>query len=174
MKSRNIVALLLCVIMIILIAGCEKSEVNENEAKKAEVSETEVMDTEPVSSQVDITEIGKDGIDIDLTALSSTMVYSEVYNMMYYPGDFIGKTIKMSGMYDVYHDESTGKYYHACIISDATACCSQGLEFELTDEYAYPDDYPRIGEIVCVTGVFDTYQEGEKKYCTLRDAKLLP
>ncbi|MCR4763894.1 MAG: hypothetical protein K5696_10230 [Lachnospiraceae bacterium] len=111
--------------------------------------------------------------DVDLTALSSTMVYSEVYNMMTHPEDYIGKTVKMSGAYSIYHDESTDKYYHACIISDATACCSQGIEFELTEDYTYPDDYPEEGGQICVSGTFDTYREGEYKYCTLRDAKIL-
>ena len=113
-----------------------------------------------------------DGVDVDLTVLSSTMVYSEVYDMMYYPENYIGKSVKMKGMYAGYHDESTDKYYHACIIQDATACCAQGIEFEPTDDYIFPDDYPAEGHEVCVTGVFDTYEEGENKYCTLRDARL--
>ena len=115
---------------------------------------------------------GTDGVDVDLTVLSSTMVYSEAYNMMYYPENYIGKTVKMKGMYAGYHDESTDKYYHACIIQDATACCAQGIEFEPTDDYRYPDDYPAEGQEVCVTGVFDTYKEGENIYCTLRNARL--
>jgi uncharacterized membrane protein YcgQ (UPF0703/DUF1980 family) len=110
---------------------------------------------------------------VDLTVLSSTMVYSEVYNMMCYPENYVGKTIKMSGQYSVYHDESTDKYYHACIIMDATACCSQGIEFELTDDYKYPDDYPELCDQICVIGTFETYQEGEGTYCTLRNAKRL-
>ena len=36
---------------------------------------------------------GTDGVDVDLTVLSSTMVYSEAYNMMYYPENYIGKTV---------------------------------------------------------------------------------
>ena len=115
---------------------------------------------------------GTDGVDVDLTVLSSTMVYSEVCNMMYYPENYIGKTVKMKGMYAGYHDESTDKYYHACIIQDATACCAQGIEFEPTDDYRYPDDHPAEGQEVCVTGVFDTYKEGENIYCTLRNARL--
>ena len=103
---------------------------------------------------------GTDGLDVDLTVLSSTMVYSEVYDMMYYPENYIGKTVKMKGSYAGYHDEITGKYYHACIIQDATACCAQGIEFEPANDYKYPDDYPVEGQEVCVTGVFDTYKEG--------------
>ncbi len=132
-----------------------------------------------LSSQEPVSEPETEGITdaesekVDLTALSSTMVYTEVYNMMTSPDNYIGKTVKMSGSYAVYHDESTDKYYHACIISDATACCSQGIEFELTDDYTYPDDYPEEGGQVCVVGTFDTYQEGDYTYCTLREAKML-
>ncbi len=116
---------------------------------------------------------GTEGIDIDLTALSSTMVYSEVYNMMAVPEDFIGKTIKMEGIFSSFHDDQTGKDYFACIIQDATACCAQGIEFELEGEHKYPDDYPEVGGDVCVVGVFDTYTEGEYTYCTLRNAKMM-
>ena len=126
----------------------------------------------PVNEPIDDTSTGDDKDYVDLTALSSTMVYSEVYNMMYYPENYVGKTVKMSGVYAVYHDESTDKCYHACIISDATACCSQGIEFELTDDYTYPDNYPEEGGQICVEGVFDTYQEGEYTYCTLRNSRI--
>ena len=112
-------------------------------------------------------------VDVDLTDLPATMVYSEVYNMMVSPDQYIGKTIKMDGMFTALYDETTGNTYFACIIQDATACCAQGIEFVLTDEYKYPEDYPEEGGNVCVVGVFDTYMEGENKYCTLRNAKLL-
>ena len=114
-----------------------------------------------------------DGIDVDLTALSSTMVYSEVYNMMVSPEDYIGKTIKMDGQFSIYHDDATGNDYFACIIQDATACCSQGIEFVLTDDYTYPEDYPEEGGSIIVIGVFETYMEGEYRYCTLKNASLL-
>lgn len=45
--------------------------------------------------------------------------------------------------------------------------------FVLTDNYVYPDDYPEVDEEICVVGVFDTYQEGDYTYCTLRKAKLV-
>ena len=111
-----------------------------------------------------------DNIDVDLTVLSSTMVYSEVYNMMVSPEEYVGKTVKMNGLFAYYHDEATCNYYFACIIQDATACCAQGIEFVLTEEYTYPDDYPEVNAEICVVGVFDTYQEGNYTYCTLRNA----
>lgn len=112
-------------------------------------------------------------IDVDLTVLSSTMVYSEVYNMMVKPDDYIGKTVKMTGMYSYYHDDATGIDYHACIIQDATACCAQGIEFTTIDEFKYPDDYPEMGDDVTVIGRFDIYYEGDFCFMTLLDARLV-
>ncbi|MGN0394032.1 MAG: hypothetical protein ACI4EF_01605 [Coprococcus sp.] len=166
-------------------AGQQGEELNQNETESVtEDSSTEVLVTEnllvedseaedAVSETDESGTIGNtEGVDIDLTSLTKTMVYSEVYNMMYAPQDYIGKTIKMEGLYSAYHDETTGNDYFACIIEDATACCSQGIEFQLTDDYVYPDDYPEEGSRITVIGVFDTYQEGEYKYCTLRNATL--
>ena len=187
---------LLSLVLITIIAGClhktpsgmpikqnnsvsdvlEAAMAEEN-AKKDEVTE-ETIGNEQAAEAKEAEETEKNAyteedIDVDLTTLSSIMVYSEVYNMMLYPDDYIGKTVKMEGAFAKYYDEATDKTYYACVIADATACCSQGLEFEPTEDYVYPDDYPAEGENVCVIGVFDTYEEGDYYYCTLRNAKML-
>ncbi len=107
--------------------------------------------------------------DIDLTAMNSTMVYSEVSNMMMEPQSFEGKYIKMRGNFAVYEAET--RNYYACLISDATACCSQGIEFVLKGNYSYPDDYPPLDTEITVTGIFDTYNEGENTFIQLLNAK---
>lgn len=116
--------------------------------------------------------ISDDGVDIDLTKLSSSMVYAVVYNIMKEPDDYIGKKVRMRGDFSYYYSVETGIYYYACIIRDATACCANGIEFELTDDYVYPDDYPEVNDRVTVVGDFDVYTEGEARYCTLRNAVL--
>ncbi|MCR5432150.1 MAG: hypothetical protein K6E95_06295 [Lachnospiraceae bacterium] len=113
------------------------------------------------------------GIDIDLTEMSSTMVYAEVYFMMVYPDRYIGKKIKADGLFATYHDEVLDKMYYACIVKDATECCAQGLEFALKEEKKYPEEFPKEGEDVCVTGIFDTYVEGDGTYAVLKDAVML-
>ena len=110
-----------------------------------------------------------EGVDVDLTAMSSTLVYSEVYNMMYTPEEYVGKKVRMEGFYSIYHDEASGVDYYACIIQDATACCAQGLEFVPLN----PEKCPEEGEIVKVEGTFTTYIEGDQTYCTLRNATVL-
>lgn len=111
-------------------------------------------------------------LDVDLTTLSSTMVYSEIYNMMYEPDRYVGKRIKMNGQFAVYGNPNTGAVYTACIIMDATACCSQWLEFVLAGEHSYPADYPELGTEITVVGTFQTYEENGYMYCHLVDAEM--
>ena len=110
--------------------------------------------------------------DVDLTNLSSVVIYSVVFNMMQKPEDYMGKTIRIFGNYSTAYEEQSGKRYHACIIQDATQCCAQGIEFELTDDYVYPDDYPEVWDDIVVVGTFDIYKDGGSTYCTLRNARL--
>ena len=109
-------------------------------------------------------------VDLDLTKLSSTLVYSEVYNMLITPDDYKGKIIKMKGQFNQYTDEETGKIHNAVIIPDATACCQQGLEFELSDKTN--PNFEQNTEIT-VVGTFDTYSDGKFLYCHLKNAKII-
>ncbi len=111
---------------------------------------------------------GTGGTDIDLTTMSSTMVYSQVSNMVSKPSDYKGKVVKAKGTCGVYADSRTGKKYYSVIIQDATACCSQGLEFVLKD-----GKYPSKGKSITVEGTFRTYRENGYIYCQLADAKLI-
>ena len=107
--------------------------------------------------------------DVDLTVMNSTMVYSEVYQMMQNPESYLGKTMKMAGTMAIYQGEE--RNYSACIIADATACCAQGIEFLWNGQHD-PAEYPSEGTEITVTGVFDTYYEGSIQYCQLIDAEL--
>ena len=114
-----------------------------------------------------------EGIDVDLTVLNSVMTYSQVFDMITNTEAYKGKVVKMDGMYVCNFPQEGEQFYCACIIMDATACCSQGIEFELDDTYAYPDDYPEYEDTITVIGTFDTYMDGGYEYCTLRNAQLL-
>lgn len=108
-------------------------------------------------------------IDVDLTKLSSTFVYAEVYNMVTNPEEYIGKTVKMDGTMNRYTTSSRELY--ACLILDATACCAQGIAFEWEGEHA-PAEYPPQGSIITVVGTFDTFEEDGVTYCYLAHAEL--
>ena len=101
---------------------------------------------------------------IDLTVLSSTMIYAEVYNIMSHPDEYMGKTVKMSGPYYASYYDITDLYYHYVVIEDATACCQQGLEFIWNGEHNYPDDYPEERTEIEVSGLFSSYDELGRTY----------
>ena len=156
---KKIICLLLCFVITVCFVGCN----NDNPDKKSESS---------AEAQTDTLSADENEIDIDLTEMSGTMVYSEVYNMTNSPSDYTGKRVKMSGKFSVYTDKETGKNYFACLIADATACCSQGIEFLLKDEKKYPDEYPELGTEITVVGTFGTYYEGKSRYCQLKNADM--
>ncbi|QFJ55392.1 hypothetical protein [Pseudobutyrivibrio xylanivorans] len=145
----------------------ESSQVAEETAEDAIVGEGLEADMTEDEAKAD------PSVDIDLTVLSSTFVYSEVYNMVMEPQEYIGEKIKMEGTCSIYKDESTGNVYYACIIKDATQCCAQGLEFTLDENKYSQEDYPKEGDFITISGTFDTYSEGANNYLTVRDSELI-
>ena len=109
-------------------------------------------------------------VDLDLSALSGTVVYSQVYNMVMQPDQYLGQTVRVRGYFSYFQDPETLKEYFAVIIADATACCAQGIEFVWRGEHRYPDDYPPLETEMIVTGEFGTYEENGFTYLQLSDA----
>ena len=151
----------------------------EAETESASASATEAT-SEPTYGQVVngdssvIAQYKSEGVDVDLTLMGSDLIYATVYQMMSKPEEYEGKTIRIEGKYYASYYPITDKYYNYCLIADAAACCSQGLEFELGGDAMYPDDYPADQSHVIVTGVFETYTEEAGQtfyYCRLRDAE---
>lgn len=164
MKKK--IFMLLAALLLLGLCGCGSKL--QGTAAGSAVSEST---TSAASDSQQSTEQSEEE-SIDLTKLSSTMVYSEVYNMMTEPEDYIGKMVTMQGQFAMYEDPESGEQYFACIIKDATACCSQGLEFVLQGSPSYPDDYPELGTEITVVGIFEVYGDEEGQYCRLKDAKL--
>ena len=153
--------------------GAAAADSADNQAPESSVSQKQPAEkkseSKPAASEPTQS---TDGVDVDLTRLSSTMVYSEVYNMMNAPGDYIGKTIKMTGQFVHYENPDTKAQYFTCIIGDAMACCSQGLEFVMEGDLAYPDDYPELGAEITVIGEFQSYEENGMTWYHLVNARL--
>lgn len=113
---------------------------------------------------------GKD-VEIDLTEFSPDMIYAEVYDMVYNSDNYVGKTVRVKGPF-AYFQEADGREFFSVLISDATACCSQGIEFVLDGDYSYPEDYPALNTEIIVTGKFNYYKENNYTYVQLTDAEM--
>ena len=114
----------------------------------------------------------KTDVDLDLSSMSGSVVYAQVFNMMMSPEEYVGKTIRMSGSLAVEHDLVHDKVYTSCIIQDATACCSQGIEFDWEGDHEYPDDYPELDSEIEVSGVFSRIEDETGEYYVVTDATM--
>ena len=139
---RKILLIILPLVILPLISGCVEEKTPVPEKTLSEV------------------------VDVDLTKLNSNMVYSAVFDMLENPSEYRGKTIKIRGTYFAAHDPAKDEYHHACIIMDATACCMQGMEFELADK-----NYPPNESEITLIGKFDVYTIQKIDNPILRDAR---
>ena len=112
-------------------------------------------------------------VDLDLSQLSATIVYAQLYNIQYDPGQYLGKIIRISGQYSVYRDPITQVVYYACVVPDATACCMQGMEFVPAGEAPDPDAPYDPEMIITVTGRLELYVEEGCSYLHLVDAEMV-
>ena len=117
----------------------------------------------PVPEKIPVAEV----VDVDLTKLNANMLYSAVFDMVENPAEYRGKMIKIRGTYFALHDPAKNEYHHSCVIWDATACCMQGMEFELADE-----NYPPNESEITLIGKFDVYTIQKIDNPILRDARL--
>lgn len=105
---------------------------------------------------------------IDLTVHNALMIGVELTQIMRYPDEYVGRTIKMPGMYATSVDPNTDITYYYALVWDATNCCQIGMEFVLEE-----GEYPELGSDIVVEGTFHTYEEYGILYCTLLDAQLI-
>ena len=189
---KRIFCLLLAACMAVSLCACGKdsekdagndaSSSNEKSSASAESiptpKEQETPDEQQTPEEPEQTQTSADGVDVDLTVLSSTMVYSEVYNMLYNdPAHYLGKTVKARGEFSIYQLVTDGVLQpdpvaYACIIADATACCAEGMEFVPEGDLTYPEDYPELGAEITVIGEFQSYEENGMTWYHLVNARL--
>ena len=179
---KRIFCLLLAVCMMASLCACGKDVGNDTLSSDEEASASAESIPTPkeqeTSEESEQPQASSNGVDVDLTVLSSTMVYSEVYNMLYNdPAHYLGKTVKARGTFSIYQLVTDGVLQpdpvsYACIISDAAACCAEGMEFVLKDDLAYPDDYPELGTEITVIGEFQSYEENGMTWYHLVNARL--
>ena len=115
---------------------------------------------------------GEEPFLLDLTRMSSTVVYAQVFSMVNDPAPFVGQMVRMRGPFYYYEVPSKGLQYFTVLIRDATACCAQGIEFVWAGEHQYPEDYPPLDTELTVTGRFETYEYNGYTLFHLVDAEV--
>ena len=173
---KRLLCLLLAALTVLGLGACGEKSGGETTFPTTASEEPKPLETLPLETAPS-KDTGESTF-VDLTALSSTMVYAEVFAMMSSPEDYVGKTVKMQGIFSkgqLYAAGSLndGGTVFACVIQDATACCAQGIPFELAGDHTYPQDYPELGDTITVVGTFEIHQQEGMQFCRLRDAELV-
>jgi hypothetical protein len=162
MNNKSIFCKLGFYIFICLIpfSSCNKKNVNnpyESERKQLE----KTIDISSENSQPnEVLQSNSSKVDFDLTKMSATMIYAEVFNMLIEPEKYENKRLKIKGLFTIYN-EGTNDEVYSVIVPDATACCQQGIEFFYNFE-----NRPTSGSEIIVTGIFKIHQLSEENGIT--------
>ena len=176
---KRLLCLLLAALTVLGLGACgEKSGAPTGETTFPTTASEEPKPLQTLPLETAPSKDTAESTFVDLTALSSTMVYAEVFAMMSSPEDYVGKTVKMQGIFSkgqLYAAGSLddGGTVFACVIQDATACCAQGIPFELAGDHTYPQDYPELGDTITVVGTFEIHEQEGMEFCRLRDAEFV-
>lgn len=79
-----------------------------------------------------------------MTALSETIVFGQVFQLVYDPEAYEGSTYKIDGRYEFYTIPNTDEIIYFVVIEDAAGCCPQGLEVRFPDHITPPDSFENV------------------------------
>ena len=95
-------------------------------------------------------------VDIDLEGLNKNMITAQMTAITQDPASYLGKTIRVTGVYDQTYYEPTDKYYNYVLGYDETGCCAAwGIEL-------YGDEVPEKIDpwtSISMVGTISTYDE---------------
>jgi len=101
---------------------------------------------------------------MDISKLNRMLAYAQAVNILQTPEEYLGKRMRVGGLYDAVFYDPTEAYYHFILIGDEALCCQVELEFLWSGDHTYPDDYPKQKAAIEVEGLFATYEELGKTY----------
>jgi len=106
-------------------------------------------------------------VDYDFTRMNQTMKMTYTYRLGSNPKEFVGKTLRISGIFLTRVDKEDGKRYFGCFIGDSggCSCCSPGgvLEFMPKDTCVWPTNFPPVESRITVTGCLKMFEVGPQE-----------
>ena len=162
---RKILNLLASAAVCICLLGCS----GENETPIYETDKKNTADSPSIQTN--------EPAEIDLSQFNKQMTYAEILGLHMSPEEYLGKVIKLKGIFDRYCevDESRNpiqeKMHLGIIVSDAMGCCSLPLDFVLAVDKEL-DDLPELGTEITVSGKVTQYEKPWGAMFYLNDAEI--
>ena len=111
--------------------------------------------------------LAADAVHIDLE-VREKMFLTQMTEVLVNTPDYLGKTIALEGMLDIFTDEASGAVYYT-VYRKSPGCCGNdgytGLEVIWDDPAA---TYPALNDWVRAVGVLEQYEEFGNTYLRLR------
>lgn len=177
---KKFISLMICIAAAsLLFTGCEKkaadTDTPQTTTAPAETTSTAPETTTepeilPSRKSDELKKKKTDKADVNLNTENIINNYNGLLKLLMDKDEYVDKTVKISGIFDMYSDPISDKRYCSCFIKSESGNLSQGIEFVLSDDYKYPDDYPAEGEEITVYGTFERYNESGNPYCRLKNA----
>lgn len=144
------------------LTGCAANDPDPADSIKADISQANPSLTAGEHPAPESAHSEDRTVDFDLTGLNTNMLYAEVFHMGAYPEKYNGKTIKLTGTFARFPksvDEkglsASNDTVYVCMISDAMACCSIGIEFTPEKGSSFWTNPPEVGSKITITGLCD-------------------
>lgn len=155
MKAIKLILLAVIPLMLVSCSSGKSSSPKESGVKEQSL---------PAGQNVNY---GESEIDTDLSSLDANMAYAALVDISSSAYDHEGEIIRITGRFNWYTDEETGEKQYGCVVSDATACCTQGIYFVPADSKYVPEKTLGENQQITVTGKFDVAQGSNYEYYRL-------
>ena len=177
---KKYLACVLLLVIVVFVSACSGSE-GESTSQGASdniIENEDIISQSENSNQPNETANDNKGqnigastngtVDYDLTVMSPTMVYAQIYDMMYNYSDYLGKRFKIDGNFQIMPEYSPDGDGYVIIIYDALACCAQGLELRFKEDQQVPEHFSDI----VIEGTVNIEIINEGRYIYLEDIKI--
>ena len=176
--------LVACVVLAFALVGCSGGTAAPagDGAAPAEPAATTATDgggvadsdVVEVTDEAANTEVVEHVDEVDLTGMSSTMMFAEVVQMTRQPQMYDGATVTMRGGLMIFAiDEATGVGNYSCYVEDATRCCQRGIAFTI-DEPLEDTSILVEGAEVVIRGTFEIYEVDGRHFVRISNCEIWP
>ncbi|MCR1900154.1 hypothetical protein NSA47_14395 [Irregularibacter muris] len=178
MKKLLMIILIIC---LFLLSGCNQEPQQEpvrNNGGTQAISPSEDASISPEKENGDV-ELPidetppTDNKSSEVIEIKEKMFIAQTNDIYLNGEDYLGKTIKYEGIFDLFTWEETGETYYY-VIRYGPGCC--GTDGDAGFEVTWDGEYPNQNDWVEAVGILETYEESGHQYLRLRlsSLKVLP
>jgi len=148
MNKKMLMIIATCLTLIIIATGCGSSEKKNASAVDQDVNHVQAVDS--------------NNIDVDIT---EKMYVSYINDIYLNTDDYLGKGIRIEGMFKALTDENTGNTYYYVYRTGPGCCGNDGAMCGF--EFTWDDTMPKDNDWIEVIGPLRAYEEDGWDYLTL-------